>query len=112
MTTAECLNNLDAFEVEKRYYDSYTYRLQTRQLIKTTPEKNVTIFIDTETRLPVTGFKEEDVMGMVGKNYYIFELLDEELLGPEKTYQIIHLDEQQYMEFLEELKGAIERSKK
>ena len=97
------LENLDIFEVEKQDYMSYYHRLSTRQLIKTRPQQNLTVYRDIELNVPVCGIETVEVMGTNMNRYFIFELLDEELLGEHKTYRKIVLSQEDYLELLSKL---------
>ena len=92
---------LDIYEVDKAYYSSYEYRCQERQLMKRTPREGLTIWEDLETGKLLYGKEVTSVMASNATRFFIFEMLDEELLGPEKTTQIIEVDYETYKEFLE-----------
>lgn len=104
------LENLDCYEVDKAYYLSYAYRYKDRNLMKLTPRENLTIWQDLETRAILSGVEEKDVMGTKARRFFIFELLDEELLGPEKTTQYIDVDAQTYIKFLETVSKKKEKN--
>lgn len=76
-------NNIDLYEVDEYYYNNYVYRTRNRQTIKKTPEEGLTVWEDIETKLLLYGYKEEIIMGMPARNYYIFNILaDSELSEP------------------------------
>lgn len=92
---------MEIYLVDKRDYDAYFYRLPKNEIVKTTPEEGLTIYIDiTDNNKKICGFRTEEVLGMPANEYYIFDFIDEGRLGPEKTYQYISLSEKQYAEFL------------
>lgn len=97
----EILNMLDIYEVDKAYYSSYEYRCQERQLMKRTPREGLTIWEDLETGKLLYGKEITPVMASNATRFFIFEMLDEELLGPEKTIQHIEVDYETYKKFLE-----------
>ena len=100
------LDNLDIYEVEKEFFNSYSWRCQKRELMKLTPRKGLTIWQDIETKNYLYGVEEEIVMEMPAHRFFIFEMLDEELLGPEKTTQHIEVDEETFIKFLENITGS------
>ena len=99
------INNLDLYEVDKGYYSSYEYRCKDRKLMKLTPlntkEKRIVLWRDIETNLLLYGIEITNVMGMDAVRYFIFEMLNEELLGSEKTIKYINLEEEDYKTFLD-----------
>ena len=99
------INNLDLYEVDKGYYSSYEYRCKDRELMKLTPlntkEKRIILWRDIETNLLLYGIEITNVMGMDAVRYFIFEMLNEELLGSEKTIKYINLEEEDYKAFLD-----------
>ena len=97
----EILNMLDIYEVDKTYYSSYEYRCQERQLMKRTPYEGLTVWEDLETGKLLYGKEVTNIMASDATRFFIFEMLDEELLGPEKTTQIIEVDYETYKNFLE-----------
>lgn len=108
----EILDNLDIFEVDKEDYDSYFYRLPINDMMKTTPREGLTIYKDIANNgIPVCGILSEQVMAMPANRYFIFELIDEERLGPHKVVKHIQLDEVQYTEFLTRLQDLTKERK-
>ena len=92
---------LDIYEVDKTYYSSYVYRCQERQLMKRHPHEGLTVWEDIETGKLLYGKEVTNVMASEATRFFIFELLNEELLGPEKTTQTIEVDYETYKNFLE-----------
>ena len=56
------------------------------------------------------GVLSEQVMGMSANRYFIFNFIDEERLGPHKTYKYITLSEEEYIEFLNSLPSSKEKT--
>lgn len=94
-------NTLDTYEVEKEYYSSYEYRCKNRQLMKRTPREGLTIWEDLETGKLLYGKEVTDVMAMEATRYFIFEILEEKMLGPEKAAKYVHITEDEYKQILE-----------
>ena len=94
------LNNLDIFEVEKGDYSSYFYRLPKDDIMKTTPREGLCIYKDLKTGKEICGILTEEIMGTNCNRYFIFELMEEERLGPEKVIKYITLPEEDYKYFL------------
>ena len=97
----EILNMLDIYEVDKTYYYSYVYRCKDRQLMKRHPREGLIVWEDLETGKLLYGKEVTNIMASEATRFFIFELLDEELLGPEKTTQTIEVDYETYRNFLE-----------
>ena len=95
------ISMLDIYEVDKTYYYSYVYRCQERQLMKRHPHEGLTVWEDLETGKLLYGKEVTNIMASEATRFFIFELLDEELLGPEKTTQTIEVDYETYKNFLE-----------
>ena len=97
----EYLERLDLYAVEKLDYDSYVYRCKDRNLMKVTPNKELTVFRDVETGKYLYGYGEiELVKGLPHKTYYIFELLDEELLGEPLRVQHLNFSQEELEQLL------------
>ena len=92
---------LDIYEVNKTYYYSYVYRCKDRQLMKRHPREGLTVWEDLETGKLLYGKEVTNIMASEATRFFIFELLDEELLGPEKTTKTIEVDYETYKNFLE-----------
>ena len=95
------ISMIDIYEVDKTYYYSYVYRCKDRQLMKRHPYEGLTVWEDIETGKLLYGKEVTNVMASEATRFFIFELLDEELLGPEKTIQTIEVDYETYKNFLE-----------
>ena len=95
------ISMLDIYEVDKTYYSSYEYRCKDRQLMKRHPHEGLTVWEDIETGKLLYGKEVTNIMASEATRFFIFELLDEELLGPEKTIQTIEVDYETYKNFLE-----------
>ena len=95
------ISMLDIYEVDKAYYSSYEYRCKDRQLMKRHPYEGLTVWEDIETGKLLYGKEVTNVMASNATRFFIFEMLDEELLGPEKTTQTIEVDYETYKNFLE-----------
>lgn len=103
------ISMLDIYEVDKTYYSSYVYRCKDRQLMKRHPHEELTVWEDIETGKLLYGKEVTNVMASEATRFFIFELLDEELLGPEKTTQIIEIDYETYKNFLEAVASKNEK---
>lgn len=95
------ISMIDIYEVDKTYYYSYVYRCKDRQLMKRHPHEGLTVWEDIETGKLLYGKEVTNVMASEATRFFIFELLDEELLGAEKTTQTIEVDYETYRNFLE-----------
>ena len=95
------ISKLDIYEVDKVYYSSYEYRCKDRQLMKRHPYEGLTVWEDIETGKLLYGKEVNNIMASNATRFFIFEMLDEELLGPEKTTQTIEVDYETYKNFLE-----------
>ena len=95
------ISMLDIYEVDKTYYYSYVYRCKDRQLMKRHPREGLTVWEDLETGKLLYGKEVTNIMASEATRFFIFELLDEELLGTEKTTKIIEVDYETYRNFLE-----------
>ena len=94
-------SKLDIYEVDKVYYSSYEYRCKDRQLMKRHPYEGLTVWEDIETGKLLYGKEVTNIMASNATRFFIFEMLDEKLLGPEKTTQTIEVDYETYKNFLE-----------
>lgn len=103
------ISMLDIYEVDKTYYYSYVYRCKDRQLMKRHPHEGLTVWEDIETGKLLYGKEVTNVMASEATRFFIFELLDEELLGPEKTTQTIEVDYETYKNFLEAVASKNEK---
>ena len=79
------LEHLDFYEVDRADAVSYIFRLKARPQMKLTPQENLEVSMDIETRQWLYGVETIDLMGQKAKRYFIFEFLDDELLGPHRT---------------------------
>ena len=100
------LENCDLFEVERRDYDAYFYRLPQNEIMKTTPQEGFVVYKDTTNGEYICGILSENIMAMPANRYFIFTLLPEERLGPHKQYKEIVLEEEEYMSLLKQLMAA------
>lgn len=94
---------LDIYEVEREDYFAYWFRLPHDELMKTTPEENLTIWKDTKTGDQICGTRTENIMGTAATQYYIFTFMDDERLGPEKATKYIYMTENEYKNLLSQL---------
>lgn len=94
------LGHIDLYEVDKNDYRSYEYRCRGREIMKTTPAKNIVVYKDVKTSEWLYGYEEENVMSMPARRYFIFYFLPEEMLGPHLTFKEIKMSDEDYMEFL------------
>ena len=78
------LEHLDFYEVDRADAVSYIFRLKARPQMKLTPQENLEVSMDIETRQWLYGVETIDLMGQKAKRYFIFEFLDDEL----KAYHI------------------------
>ena len=99
------LEHLEFYEVDKQDAVSYIYRLKARPQMKLTPQENLEVSMDIETKQWLWGIETVDLMGQKAKRYFIFEFLDEELLGPHRTVKKIELPYEQYEEFIKRSLG-------
>lgn len=90
------IDNIDLYEVDKKDYSSYEYRLREKQLMKITPGNNLIIFVDTKTKEWLLGYEETIVMSMPARKYYIFTILPEEQLASEKHYKNITMTQEDF----------------
>lgn len=97
------LDNIDVYEVDKRDYDSYFYRLPIADLMKTTPYEGLTVYKDTTNGEAICGILTENIMAMLANRYFIFNFMDENRLGQYKAYKHITLTEEEYSDFLKKL---------
>lgn len=95
------ISMIDIYEVDKTYYYSYVYRCKDRQLMKRHPREGLTVWEDLETGKLLYGKEVTNIMASEAIRFFIFELLDEELLGPEKITKTIEVDYETYRNFLE-----------
>lgn len=95
------ISMIDIYEVDKTYYYSYVYRCKDRQLMKRHPREGLTVWEDLETGKLLYGKEVTNIMASEATRFFIFELLDEELLGPEKITKTIEVDYETYRNFLE-----------
>ena len=105
-------SNLDIYEVEKQDYDSYFYRLPKNEIMKIRPKEGFVVYKDLKgEQLCLCGVHTEQVMAMPANRYFIFNLMDEERLGPHKAYRHIVLEENEYMDFLKRLQKVTSNGK-
>lgn len=102
---SEFLNHLDIYEVDKEDAISYCYRLKARPQNQINPKEGLEIFEDVATGLYLWGIETTNIMGQEARRYFIFEFLDEELLGPHRTVKKITLTEKQFEEFVKRCLG-------
>ena len=102
MTFADYFNKIDIYEVEKSDYEAYFFRLPKNEILKTTPQENYTVYVDITSadHEPICGIEEQDIMGTKARKFFIFNLLNEERLGEYKRTQVIHMSEEEYINFL------------
>lgn len=105
----EELNNLDIYEVEKRDYEAYFYRLPQNEIMKMRPQEGLTVYKDIITGDLLCGVLSEQVMAMPANRYFIFNLMDEERLGEHKLYKYIQLSQEEFNEFLAQLQQAAKK---
>lgn len=104
------IDNIDIYEVEKRDYEAYFYRLPPNEIIKTTPRPGLIVWKDIKENEEICGQEITQIMGQNCSRYFIFNFVDEERLGPHKTYQYITLSEEEYIEFLNSLPSNKEKT--
>lgn len=102
---SEFLNHLDIYEVDKEDAISYCYRLKARPQIKKTPREGLEVYMDIETGLYLWGIETTKVMAQEARRYFIFEFLDEELLGPHRTVKRVTISNEQFEEFIKRCMG-------
>ena len=102
-------DDINIYEVEKRDYESYFYRLPVNEIIKTTPRPGLVIWKDIKENEEICGQEITQIMGQNCSRYFIFNFMNEERLGPHKTYQYITLTEEEYMQFLNSLPSNKEK---
>ena len=99
------LEHLDFYEVDRADAVSYIFRLKARPQMKLTPQENLEVSMDIETRQWLYGIETINLMGQKAKRYFIFEFLDDNLLGPHRTVKKIELSYEQYEEFIKRSLG-------
>lgn len=99
------LEHLDFYEVDRADAVSYIFRLKARPQMKLTPQENLEVSMDIETRQWLYGIETINLMGQKAKRYFIFEFLDDNLLGPHRTVKKIELPYEQYEEFIKRSLG-------
>ena len=105
-------SNLDIYEVEKKDYDSYFYRLPKNEIMKIHPKEGFVVYKDLKNeQLCLCGIHTEQIMAMPANRYFIFNFMDEERLGPYKAYRHIVLEEDEYMDFLKRLQKVTTNGK-
>lgn len=105
-------DDLGIYEVDRYDYDAYFHRLPQNDIMKITPREGFVAYKDIITGQIICGILSETVMAMPANRYFIFNFLDEERLGEHKTYQHIHMTEEEYVEFLQKLQAYAEGNKK
>ena len=104
------IDDIDIYEVEKRDYEAYFYRLPQNKILKTTPRPGLVIWKDIKENEEICGQEIIQIMGQNCSRYFIFNFVDEERLGPHKTYKYITLSEEEYIEFLNSLPSSKEKT--
>lgn len=105
-------SNLDIYEVEKQDYDSYFYRLPKNEIMKVHPKEGFIAYKDLKDEQSyLCGIYTEQIMAMPANRYFIFNLMNEERLGPHKAYRHIVLEENEYMDFLKRLQEVTSNGK-
>ena len=94
------IDNIDIYEVDKKDYESYFYRLPKNEIIKTTPRSNLTVYKDLKENVEICGIETTLIMGQNCCRFFIFNLMDEERLGPHKVIQYINLSQEEYLTLL------------
>lgn len=94
------LQHLDFYETDKQDVLSYIFRLKEREQMKLTPQENLEVYMDLGTKEWTYGIETTEIMGMPARRYFIFEFLDEKLLGPHRKIQKIMLPEDEFKQFL------------
>lgn len=108
----DIINDLDIYEVDKKDYEAYFYRLPTKDIMKTTPCEGLTVYKDIANGgEPICGILSEQIMAMPANRYFIFNFMDEERLGPHKQYKYIKMSEKEYFNFLKRLQKITEGRK-
>lgn len=79
----------EIYEVDKKDYDSYFYRLPENEIMKTTPSEGWTIYKDMKENKEICGILSENVMAMDANRYFIFDFIDESRLGKPKYTKTI-----------------------
>ena len=94
------LDKIDIYEVDKKDYEAYFYRLPKDEIIKTTPREKLTIWKDLITGFEICGYETTQIMGTDCNRFFIFNFMEEERLGNYKTTKYIYLSEKEYEKFL------------
>lgn len=90
---------MDIYEVEKRDYDAYFFRLPKEDLEEERTESQL-IYRDKLTGNKVCGIEIQEHNHITFYRYFIFEFLDEERLGPHKGYKQIVVSKEEYEKLL------------
>lgn len=115
MNKEHYLTNLDIYEVEKADYESYVYRLKYRDLLEQEEEEgSIHLFWDIAAGEYVCGYR--DTKNIASNSYFreffIFEILPEDLLGPEKVVKKIVLSQEDYEAWLNLCNQVINKKEK
>lgn len=78
------MKSYEIYEVDKKDYEAYFYRLPENEIMKTTPSEGWTIYKDMIENIEICGFLTENVMATDAKRYFIFNFIDESRLGKPK----------------------------
>ena len=79
------IDKIDIYEVDKKDYEAYFYRLPKNEIIKTTPREKLTIWKDLTTGFEICGYETTQIMGTDCNRFFIFNFIEEERLGDYKT---------------------------
>ena len=93
------LQELDLYQVDREDYTSYHHRLLKRNT-ELRQEGNLYYAYDLELNIPLCGIAFEDGP-LQGKSYYIFEILDEELLSAPLLQKKVTLSQESYEKICE-----------
>lgn len=94
------LDKIDIYEVDKKDYEAYFYRLPKNEIIKTTPREKLTIWKDLITGFEICGYETTQIMGTDCNRFFIFNFMEEKRLGNYKTTKYVYLSEKEYEKFL------------
>ena len=69
------LDKIDIYEVDKKDYEAYFYRLPKNEIIKTTPREKLTIWKDLITGFEICGYETTQIMGTDCNRFFIFNFI-------------------------------------
>lgn len=93
------IDNWSIYEVEKKDYDSYFFRLPKDDIEMIQNESKI-IYTDKVTNQEICAKEIYERNGVTYYKYYIFEFLDDNRLGPYKGYKTIQVSSEEFEKLL------------